>query len=355
VNPPRVRELTARGSGGVAVLELSGARAVERIAAHLSRPAPAPGGLSLARLSLGGEVLDEVLVYRAAPERLELHLHGSPPLVARVRALLAQLGWHDGELRGVARSLEQRAMELVPHAPSAAGARMLLDQAAGALRAELGRIAQLSGEPRAAAIQVLRERARLARRLLEPARVVLAGPVNAGKSTLFNALVGSQRALVSGAAGTTRDLLCEPARIGDWPILLCDTAGERALDPRWPARGVEAQGQELGRGARRSADVVLWLESMGEPPTAAPANALLLATRADLAPQSAPRAASQAQLAAGPDPLGAARQVGEILRRALRLPESAHQPGAGVPFEAWMLERLDRDGPELLDELSSQR
>jgi len=337
-----IRELTARGSGGVSVLELRGDGALERLAPHLGRAALEPGQLCLARLRLSGELLDEVLVWCESPRRLELHLHGSPVLVARVRAQLRELGFEDGESTAGPRSLEQRARELLPFAPTAAGARMLLDQAQGALRAEWKQLAGQGESERRAGIERLQRRALLARRLLEPARVVLAGPVNSGKSTLFNALVGQRRALVSSHAGTTRDLLCEAARVGDWPILLFDTAGERALDAADLAQQVEAAGQQLARGARAAAELVLWLEPADGEPQPAPAGSLRILTRADLAPAGVERAGVAAVVAAGPDPLGAAARVGDLLRRALELPSRAHEPGAGVPFEAWMLPLLER-------------
>ena len=354
-----LRELTARGSGGVSVLELSGAGAIERIAGHLGPSAPMPGRLSLARLTLFGEELDEILVWCESDQRIELHLHGSPQLVARVRAHLARLGFEDGDAAAGPRSLEQRARDLLPHAPTAAGARMLLDQAEGALRAELQRVAGLSVAERRADLERLCLRARRARRLLAPAHVVLAGPVNSGKSTLFNALVGHQRALVSSTAGTTRDLLFEHVRFGDWPILLFDTAGERALDPGGLAQSVEAQGQELGRRARRSADVVLWLEPADAEAIPAPAGALRLLTRADLASGRLQRAGVAGAVAGGPDPLGAARTLQNVVIQALDLPERAHEPGAGVPFEAWMQAPLERalEHPDTvpLDELTRER
>ena len=57
------------------------------------------------------------------------------------------------------------------------------------------------------------------------ARVVLAGPPNAGKSTLFNRLSGVERAIAAAVAGTTRDVLSAPAQLGGVEVLLCDTAG----------------------------------------------------------------------------------------------------------------------------------
>lgn len=82
------------------------------------------------------------------------------------------------------------------------------------------------------------------------ARVALVGAVNAGKSTLFNQLVGSERALVHESPGTTRDVVEARVELGGLAITLLDTAGERdAVDP------VEAAGLALAR--RMTADVDL--------------------------------------------------------------------------------------------------
>jgi tRNA modification GTPase len=84
--------------------------------------------------------------------------------------------------------------------------------------------------------------------------VVLFGARNAGKSALFNVLAGSERALVSDFAGTTRDPLGVEIDLGGSACHLRDTAG---LDST--ARGPDRQAQELARAARTSADLVLWV------------------------------------------------------------------------------------------------
>ena len=86
----------------------------------------------------------------------------------------------------------------------------------------------------------------------EGVTVALAGPVNAGKSSLMNALLGRQRAVVTEYPGTTRDFLEEPIQLAGLPVRLVDTAGLRETDN--PA---EAQGIQLGRSMIESADVVL--------------------------------------------------------------------------------------------------
>ena len=91
-----------------------------------------------------------------------------------------------------------------------------------------------------------------ARQLVDGARVALVGETNAGKSSLFNQLVGRRRALVHDQAGTTRDVLEVRTRVGDVPITLLDTAGERVTtDP------VEAAGLALAQELVDDADLLV--------------------------------------------------------------------------------------------------
>jgi tRNA modification GTPase len=129
--------------------------------------------------------------------------------------------------------------------------------------------------------------------LREGWRVALVGPANSGKSSLFNALLRRERALVSPHPGTTRDVLEESIQIGGYPLVLMDTAGVReALDP------VEALGVERGLHMAGRADGVLlvfdgsrgWddeaeavLAELRHPPLA------LLGNKADLARPSNPQ------------------------------------------------------------------
>ncbi len=98
------------------------------------------------------------------------------------------------------------------------------------------------------------------RRLREGARVVLAGPPNAGKSSLFNALAGEDRAIVTAIPGTTRDTLEESLDIRGIPVVLVDTAGLRETDDL-----VERLGVERTHRAVRGADLVLRLVGPEDP------------------------------------------------------------------------------------------
>ncbi|PNP99375.1 tRNA uridine-5-carboxymethylaminomethyl(34) synthesis GTPase MnmE [Sphingobium sp. SA916] len=113
-----------------------------------------------------------------------------------------------------------------------------------------------------------------AERLRDGVRVVLAGPPNAGKSTLLNRLVGREAAIVSDIAGTTRDRIEVPAALHGTAFLFTDTAGLRAEADD----AIEAIGMDRARGALDAADIILWLGPAEEAPRA---DALLVAAQCD--------------------------------------------------------------------------
>ncbi|MEM7307732.1 MAG: GTPase [Planctomycetota bacterium] len=345
-----VRELTPRGRGGVSVLRLRGpgaSAALERLAGG----APAPGAPRRVRgRTAAGDALDVGLALARAPHEAELHVHGSPPLVAELVAELVRLGGRPPAER--APSVEAEARDLLAAAASEAAARMLLDQAEGALRRALERLAQDAPAAWRAGLDELAARGAVARRLVEPPCVVLAGPVNAGKSTLFNALVGRQRVVTSPEEGTTRDAIRERVLLGAYAVELVDVAGERDLAGLSGLAAVERAGQELGRRARAQADLVLWLRPPDSPapapsqtpPGGVAERVVVLPARGDL-PGAAPGA-----LLPGEDPLGARREVERVFHAALALPEAPWEPGAPAAFHRRWVEGLRAlaplDGPE---------
>jgi tRNA modification GTPase len=128
----------------------------------------------------------------------------------------------------------------------------------------------LAGEMRG-----LLERPRV-ERLKDGVRVVVAGPPNAGKSSLINALSKSDRAIVTDLAGTTRDVIEVPVAIGGIPFVLVDTAGLRDdSDDR-----VEAIGIERARNQVDQADILLWLGVPAECPDHS--SRILVQSKADL-------------------------------------------------------------------------
>ena len=110
-------------------------------------------------------------------------------------------------------------------------------------------------------------------------RIVLLGPPNAGKSSLLNALVKRDVAIVTPQAGTTRDVIEVLLDIGGHLVIVSDTAGLRDAEDI-----VEQEGIRRARLAADQADMVLWLEASDEPATnTAPENSVFVRTKSDLA------------------------------------------------------------------------
>jgi len=170
-------------------------------------------------------------------------------------------------------------------------------------------------------------------------RVVLAGPPNAGKSRLFNALLGAPHALVSPEAGTTRDYLSAPCACAGLAIELVDTAGiEDAAGP------IDAQAQALGASEAARADLLLvCLSADSGPIPALPSDRpqLRVWTKCDLAaPPDSDILPTSAATGAGLDPLRAA------IAAALRRRDADDDLPAGTA--ARCRDSLDRAGQSLL-------
>lgn len=125
------------------------------------------------------------------------------------------------------------------------------------------------------------------RMIREGATVVIAGRTNVGKSSIFNALAGSDRAIVTPIPGTTRDLVTEVVDLDGLAVTLVDTAGWRATNDV-----VESEGVSRGARARGVADLVLVVLDGSEPLTeedlrvlddTASANRIIVANKSDLA------------------------------------------------------------------------
>lgn len=146
---------------------------------------------------------------------------------------------------------------------------------AGFLDAMEGRIAELRAETRA-----MFEAAGETRVLRNGVLAVITGPPNAGKSSLLNALLGEERAIVSPDAGTTRDYIEETLDADGWPVRLVDTAGMREA-----ASAAESRGVALAESLRREADIVIEARDGTAGPAAVPPHrgiAILARTKKDL-------------------------------------------------------------------------
>jgi len=235
--------LTPPGEGGIAAfaVEGPGARAALAAAVSSARIAGlAPGELAYGRLlGSSGNVLDEVIVAalpaRAGAERFELNCHAGGAAAAAAAERLVELGLVrlDAAPPGPGLSLLERDFRAALGRVRTRRQLAALCAARRELPGELGRaiemLAPSAGEQRwAAAAGVLDgvvEETRRLRALLSTHRVVLAGPANAGKSTLFNALLGRDRAITGPHPGTTRDAVEAEMALGGLAVRLTDTAG----------------------------------------------------------------------------------------------------------------------------------
>lgn len=327
------------------------------------RRVPEPRRASLARLQdpATGEILDEALVlfFEATKSELgedsaEFHLHGSPAIVSAVLdALGRQPGLRPAEpgefarrafLNGRIDLLQLEALADLVDAETDWQRRQAQRQMSGVLRArvepwraaligaaadlETGidfaediapsdmrpRVAERLAPIRAALIAALAD-APAAERVRSGLEIVIAGPPNAGKSSLLNALVRREAAIVSALAGTTRDPIEVRLDLGGCLVTLVDTAGLRDS-----ADHVERIGIERARRRAGDADLVLWLTE-GEPaPAELGVKVWTLAGKADLgAPVIAADLAISAVTGAG---------LHELVARLTDF--ARHAAGAGV-------------------------
>lgn len=300
---------TAAGPAAIGVVRLSGPGA-HALARRLCRDLaiPPPGR----RLTLTwlvhpetGRPLDQALAVFFAPdasytgeEAVEFHVHGGRVTPERVLRACLDAGARPalpGEFtrRALAAGrldlLQAEAVALLAEAPTEAAADLALTALAGepsralsSLRDDLldaladceaaldfaeedGIVVPMEGVAARVREAVARmddqvAQALAARPCLHGVRIVLVGPPNAGKSSLFNALLGRDRAIVHEEPGTTRDVVTEPIPLGGVPCVLVDTAGLRET-----ATPVEAEGVRRAVRAAREADVTVLVLDGGAP------------------------------------------------------------------------------------------
>ena len=296
---------TPAGRGGIGIVRVSGPGALNIATALTGRSAFEARRATLVHVS-AGDARDQAIVTTflspgsyTGEDVIEISAHGSPVLLqAIVRAAIeagARLA-EPGEftlrayLHGRMDLVQAEAVQDLVAAVTPLQARTAFDQLEGTLTERIARIdaalfdlsarleasLDFAGEgyhfvdPNRVAseiggiigsIDTLLSEARAGRLVREGAQVVIVGRPNAGKSTLFNALAGSGRAIVTEIPGTTRDLLTETVDIGGIAVTLVDTAGIRAQ----PSDAVETEGIARARSAAGRADLALLVLDRSRP------------------------------------------------------------------------------------------
>jgi tRNA modification GTPase len=310
----------------IGVIRISGPGACEAATALTTAPLPEARQARFRRLidPETKELLDEcVLIWFPASasetgeDTVELQGHGSRGAIRSIEAALARLPGvrlaEPGEftrrafLNGKTDLARIEGLADLIHAETASQRRAAMAMMGGALSRRIGEWSQrlmsisarveavlnfsdegdvdetavragVTGEMAAIAKELAADLAKPgAERLKDGVRVVIAGPPNAGKSTLLNALGGRDAAIVSPIAGTTRDVIEVPVALGGIPFLLADTAGLRAPG----SDEIEAIGMERAHAMLAAADIVLWL-GHGEELPYVPGALMMVHAKADL-------------------------------------------------------------------------
>jgi len=293
---------TPPGDGGIAILRISGASALPALIKYFS-PSGTVDKFESHRFYHGllydqaGELLDEVMaVYMAAPRTytvedvVEIHSHGSRQIVKSILDLYCSSGIrlaHPGEftyrayMNGRLDLSQAEAVAQLIHSKTASSHKLALAQVDGVLSREiyafsvklkhvlvlteawidfpdedlpsedLGTINKIITDVRDR-ILIITDSYSSGRVLSEGASILLVGKPNVGKSSLLNALLGEDRAIVTSVPGTTRDILDEGMTIGGVPVRLIDTAGLReTID------AVEVEGIRRVKGKVALVDLIL--------------------------------------------------------------------------------------------------
>ena len=190
---------------------------------------------------------EDVVVTLLSDKLVEVHGHGGSAAPARILTALGQLGVREVgsqqflAAQGVPR-YQRAAMDLLGQSRTRKSAEHLLDQWHGALWHKIAQIERdfREGHRGAAIVEVQRllNYRGVAEHLVDPWRVLLAGPPNVGKSSLLNRLAGFPRAVVFAQPGTTRDMLTVRLAFEGWPVEVIDTAGIRHTQDELEAAGI---------------------------------------------------------------------------------------------------------------------
>ncbi|HEX2762753.1 MAG TPA: tRNA uridine-5-carboxymethylaminomethyl(34) synthesis GTPase MnmE [Allosphingosinicella sp.] len=304
----------------LAVIRISGPRA-DAALHHICRRVPEARRPALVELREGDILLDRAIVVRfpgpksaTGEDVVELHLHGGRAVVAVALGALSRIeGLRQAEPgEFTRRAFETGRLDLAEAegladllaAETEAQRRAALGAAQGALSRLVetwrGQILGLSAalearldfsdegevgegwpagwhearEELAAEIRQFLQRPS-SQRLRDGVRVVIAGPPNAGKSSLLNCLAGREAAITAPTPGTTRDVIEVPLSLLGRPFVFTDTAGLRESGD-----GVEQEGVARATARVADADIVLWLGAPGESPASAPS--IDVASKCDL-------------------------------------------------------------------------
>ncbi len=248
--------MTGRGRGAVAVVRVSGV-SINQVLRRCWRGTLPVGDRVRYGLWVGPSGRkpgESVVVSRSTDGSLEICCHGGVAAVDQIARDLIDAGATEADHRSGDLLIDE-ADDVLRHCQTSVTAAIAMTQSRGALRrwadqSLQGKRKQLQGNDKQAG--EIAGRWQWSRFLSRPARVVLCGPPNVGKSSLINRLIGHRRVLTDAVAGTTRDAIDCDTVLSGWPVRLTDTAGLHLTDQAIEQEGIERAMQKL-----RAADLIL--------------------------------------------------------------------------------------------------
>ena len=328
--PPTIIRLTPHGRGAVASFLLFGEGAIDVFLPHWRGKKPLRNQPCYGHLQLNdaGDC-EETVVCQTADGAVEIHVHGGEQIASAIETLFEQHGvihktWQEHFSNGV--SQQDFALRMLPFAPTERTAQILLDQYNGTFDREMLAIERLSDpEEKQRRMLRLQELSLLGKHLVEPFQVVLAGASNAGKSSLFNAILGFQRSMTHSLPGTTRDVVSGQTALDGFPVTFCDTAGFRET-------GDDLEQQGISRSLRclADADLVVWVIDLTVAKSQRPTcpvelNVLFCGNKTDLVRTPVPHGISVSALTGE----GIETLLAEVIRRLVPHPPEL---GEAVPI-----------------------
>jgi tRNA modification GTPase len=283
--PVTAARLTAPGRGAVATVRVWGkipplaeqSEPAATIRNRLNSLFQAANGLPLTEQQLrrivfgrwGIDDVEELVICRLDVDQFEIHCHGGEAAVQRVLNDLSNAGceivdWRD-QVASNSDCIQAECLDVLSRTTTPRTCRIALELANGLLTNAFHRLDLMARSDNQAflrEVDQLLQWSEFGLHLAEPWSVVLTGRPNVGKSSLINALLGYERAIVFDEPGTTRDVVTGETAIDGWPIVLSDTAGIREQ-----ADELEAAGIRLARQRLQSADLRVILVDLGDPPT----------------------------------------------------------------------------------------
>ncbi|MCA9062063.1 MAG: 50S ribosome-binding GTPase [Planctomycetaceae bacterium] len=264
------RILTSQGRGAVAVVEMvapspDAAACVFR-AVFSAGTGIEPSAAPINRIVFGRWKSEEVVVVRTEPLRWEISCHGGVVAVQSIVSDILRCSLSDSprsseNLQQDSDPLEQQILEVLKATRTLKTARYVLAQCQ-VLPGLFRNLMVAPSDPEVQEqVRQLQAHRRFAEHLVHPWRVLIVGPPNAGKSSIVNAILGRERAIVFDQPGTTRDLIEAETWIEEWPFLFVDSAGLRHN----AADEIERLGIESVHRAVTLADAVLLVHDITEP------------------------------------------------------------------------------------------